>query len=266
MSDTDPYPDHPSSRTDDSKTKFLWIGFPVILIIWVVYYGVQSPSDKDSSFDRLNTLFSGLAFWGVVYAILLQKAELALQRRELSLTRSEIHGQKLQLQAQNLTLTRQRFENTFFSLLDLFSGMVNSMEISVEGGRSVKGRDCFSRFSYEFDGAYVRARQRYSGGDFRNECKEAFGTFYDSRQPNVDHYFRILYNIIKFVDTSEVEDKSVYIKFLRVQLSSNELKLIFYNCLGDMGSTKFKTLILKHELLDNLRKEILIDQDHLSLL
>jgi len=144
--------------------------------------------------------------------------------------------------------------------------MVNSMEVTVEMGKHVMGRDCFSRFSYEFDQTFQRVRRKYSGGDFRNECKEAFSTFYDSRQSNVDHYFRTLYHIVRFVDSSEVEDKSVYINFLKAQLSSLELKLLFYNCLGEMGSTKFKTLIQKHGLLDNLRKEILIDHDHLKLL
>ena len=42
------------------------------------------------SFGMTNALFSGLAFAGVVYAILLQRQELALQREELQLTRQEL--------------------------------------------------------------------------------------------------------------------------------------------------------------------------------
>ena len=41
-------------------------------------------------FGAVNTLFSGLALAGVVYAILLQRRELALQREELSMTRGEL--------------------------------------------------------------------------------------------------------------------------------------------------------------------------------
>jgi hypothetical protein len=41
-------------------------------------------------FGAVNTLFSGLALAGVVYAILLQRRELALQREELSMTREEV--------------------------------------------------------------------------------------------------------------------------------------------------------------------------------
>ncbi|ENK1257723.1 hypothetical protein AB2066_004338 [Vibrio vulnificus] len=41
-------------------------------------------------FGAVNALFSGFAFLGVIYAILLQRTELALQRDELSLTRGEL--------------------------------------------------------------------------------------------------------------------------------------------------------------------------------
>lgn len=41
-------------------------------------------------FGAVNALFSGFAFIGVIYAILLQRTELALQRDELSMTRAEL--------------------------------------------------------------------------------------------------------------------------------------------------------------------------------
>lgn len=41
-------------------------------------------------FGAVNTLFSGLAFAGVIYAIVLQQRELKLQREELELTRNEL--------------------------------------------------------------------------------------------------------------------------------------------------------------------------------
>ncbi len=41
-------------------------------------------------FGAANTLFSGLAFAGLIYAILLQREDLALQRTELELTRQEL--------------------------------------------------------------------------------------------------------------------------------------------------------------------------------
>ncbi len=52
------------------------------------------PSDARGTFGDMfgavNALFSGLAFLGVVYAILLQRQELILQRQELAATRQEL--------------------------------------------------------------------------------------------------------------------------------------------------------------------------------
>jgi hypothetical protein len=41
-------------------------------------------------FGAANALFSGLAFAGLIYTVLLQREELALQRKELELTRKEL--------------------------------------------------------------------------------------------------------------------------------------------------------------------------------
>lgn len=271
MSDTDPYPDQPDSKTDDWKTKFLWLGFPVIFIIWLVYYYVQSPPDKDLSFDRLNTLFSGLAFWGVVFAILLQKSELALQRNELKLTRREVRGQKEQLEAQNITLKQQRFENTFFSLLNLFNSIVNSIEINRsrmigEAPETLaRGRECFERFSQEFAHKYSTQRKEHSDWGERTLCVTAYEEFVGLRQTLVGHYFRTLYNIVKFIAGSEVENKQTYINILRAQLSSPELTLLFYNCISKYGSEKFKKLVEKFGLLENMDFSKLLDLKHREL-
>lgn len=41
-------------------------------------------------FGGINALFTGLAFLGVIFTVLLQKEELRLQRKELELTRKEL--------------------------------------------------------------------------------------------------------------------------------------------------------------------------------
>jgi len=66
---------------------FLWI-LCFILILFIV------PKLSDSglfgdSFGVLNTLFSGLAFVGVIIAIFMQKEELSLQREEVKMQRIE---------------------------------------------------------------------------------------------------------------------------------------------------------------------------------
>lgn len=65
-------------------------------------------------FGSVNALFSGLAFAGVIIAILLQREELSLQREELTLTRNELarsaEAQNESQKALNKTLYAQSFK------------------------------------------------------------------------------------------------------------------------------------------------------------
>ena len=58
--------------------------------------------------------------------------------------------------------------------------------------------------------------------------------------------------------------KKFYTNFVRAQLSSSELGLLFYNCLGGYGNEKFKPLVEKYALLKNMpkRDDFLIEPRH----
>ena len=88
------------------------------------------------SFGAVTALVSALAFAGMIVAYWLQHQELRLQRHELRDSRDEMRRQTTQFKTQNDNLERQRFENTFFNMLDLHKQ--NLQEIVVQG---IKGRD-----------------------------------------------------------------------------------------------------------------------------
>lgn len=71
------------------------------------------------SFGMTNALFSGLAFAGVIYAILLQRQELALQRQELQLTREEL-SKSASAQTQSAETQRQLAQLNAYSALLTF--------------------------------------------------------------------------------------------------------------------------------------------------
>lgn len=88
------------------------------------------------SFGAVNALVSALAFAGMIVAFVLQRYELRLQRKELRDSRGEMRRQTKQFKIQNDNLELQRFENTFFHMLELHKE--NLKEIVVQG---IKGRD-----------------------------------------------------------------------------------------------------------------------------
>jgi uncharacterized membrane protein YciS (DUF1049 family) len=71
----------------------LWIGY-------AFFPSWQERGQFGDLFGSVNALFSGLAFAGLIYAILLQRQELSLQRAELKLQREEMAASRAELAAQ----------------------------------------------------------------------------------------------------------------------------------------------------------------------
>ena len=263
------------SNNHEDDTEKVGPFYPLLVVLLVLgawgltWYLLKDMSDRGTfgdMFGAVNALFSGLAFVGVVFAIILQSKELKLQRRELKFTREELKGQKLQLEAQNVTLRRQNFENTFFELLRLQNEITSSIDLVDENNKITKGRDCFHVFYRRLGKLWGRNLEQFRGGTELERINKTYHTFYEEHQGEFGHYFRSLYNIVKFVDNSSVEDKRLYTNLVRAQLSSFELALLFYNSLSNLGRDKFKPLIERYALLKSVpRKHLLNSPDHLPL-
>ena len=227
--------------------------------------GPEDRGQFGDMFGAVNALFSGLAFAGVIWAIILQKQELELQRKELEATRAELEGQRKQLEAQDRTLQKQNFESSFFQLLSFHNEIVNSLKTQSWKGDDVEGRICFYFFLEELRLIYNPYPKTSSQID---DIKGIYEQFLGRYQSSIGHYFRYLYNTIKFVDRHEFikkfKDKKAYTNLIRAQLSSNELGLLFYNCLSDQGA-KFKDLVEKYALLEGMDFRKLFDEKHRSL-
>jgi hypothetical protein len=265
----------------DPKKSAADLGLPVLLAVLVVvvwalsgvliyYYAGAGRGIFGDMFGAANALFSGLAFAGVLYAILLQRADLKLQRNEHELSRAEMAAQREQLIAQNETLRLQSFENTFFQLLRLHNDIVNSIDLVRVGTGVVtaKGRDCFRVFYSHFRKKWEDDDEEVEAGDalaHLQKIKRSYRRFYPSIEPESGHYFLSLYNMVKFVDGSEVENKKRYTNLIRAQLSSFELLMLFYGCLGEQSGEKFKVLVERYALLKMLRREELLDPSHSGL-
>jgi len=272
------------NKTDNNGTSYtlLVVFFVVVVLLYFgswyyidnLYNCPERQGQFGDKFGAVNALFSGLAFAGLIFTIILQKKELALQREELTQTREELKGQKEQLEEQNKTLKIQRFENTFFQMLNQFQEIVNNISYSyidiTEERHTVKGREAFYD-SYEVaihktklqDWNPVHINHRYVG---MRDIIKSLGDegYYESFTPTYfDHYFRFLYRILKFVETSplvtDFEEEYEYTCILRAMLSRYELVWLYYNGLS-YGKDKLKPLIERYAMLNNLRDDLLADK------
>jgi len=211
-----------------------------------------------------------VAFLGQKQQILNQQIEIMYSQLELKHTRIEITEQKEEMKTQNKTLIQQRFDNTFFQLINSFNSIITSLQTTEShetGHDTFKGRHCFFQFHKYLIGkvGYLEDKtlKRYVLKPVDLEfITQLYEKFYEKERSNLSHYFRTLYQIIKLVDTSEIENKYQYTSIVRAQLSSYEQILLFYNCLHENGNKSFKPLIEKYALFKNIDPELLINFEH----
>jgi hypothetical protein len=237
------------------KNEKIFIGMIVLIIVVLVgaYYLIPYLA-KDGlpaslglfgdQFGAVNALFSGLAFAGLIYTILLQKEELKAQREELTLTRQEIEGQKLELKAQNETLALQRFENSFFQLLGYYT--------------HAKEKNFYSESYSGFKNKYNQNSGNNQGAEerYRDEFKSA-----NNRYGSFSSYFVILRELVDYVDgitTIDDTQKKFYIDIICASLSDHELWLLFYSILYDPRLSALKESVEKYSMFENLKTDGLI--------
>lgn len=277
-----------TNKEEIKSRLWIWIVVAIIGVLaawglswWLINKNIDCSTERGTfgdMFGAVNALFSGLAFAGLIVTLLYQKEELKLQREELRETRNELNAQKLEFQEQNKTMKRQRFENTFFNMLSLQQEIIANLSYEYYASPNIRPHNIPEEIFYKgapkgqlhgretFEGIYKHAIIEYNG------ARHADGIIKILKQngyiaypvisvtTRFDHYFRHLYHIYKFVDTSDLIEDSKrydYACIIRSQLSDYELVMMFYNCLTANGRDKFKPLIEKYAVFNNLRLELL---------
>lgn len=264
----------------DNISKYTFLILFLILSIWFINYITLkdlSPTERGTfgdMFGTTNSLFSGLALAGIMISILLQRAEIKIQTEELKETRQEFR-------TQNQTLKIQRFENTFFNMINQYHTIVNSTEEYYYKPREnnhspgqepekviINGRDAFV---YQYNKLLTELKKD------EDNYNEIYKTHYNLFINDLGHFFRYIYRIIKIVDEADFSYgnnnneneihklKYMYVSILRSQISDYELAWIFYNGIYKKNNDKFKILIEKYSFLKNLQSELTAFDSHKKL-
>ena len=264
-----------TNKNIEGKPNYLIITiFAVIIVLsmWLInYYQLKDLADTDRGtfgdmFGSVNAIYSGLAFAGIIITIYIQSYELRLQRKELELTREEMQLTREEFSSQNDTMRIQRFENTFFQMLNLFHSIVDTIEVREDRQTLLNGRKAFNYFNSIFSNKLhwrcnkedFRKKHNIRNGDEPNNYAEkddlikVYNDIYEEYNDILGHYFRTFYHIIKLIDTTNDIDKKFYISIARSQISNSEQVILFYNCLHSNGEDKFKPLVEKYSLFNNI--------------
>lgn len=117
----------------EKENKLMIIVAIMISFLWcltwlLVFLKPEERGTIGDMFGVVNALFSGFAFLGVIYAILLQRTELTLQREELSLTRGELEKSANAQEKSEEALRMQAEAMAKTSTLNTLTASLSSLE------------------------------------------------------------------------------------------------------------------------------------------
>lgn len=221
------------------------------------------------SFGLINSLFSGLALAGAVYAVLLQSKalnvqsdELKLQKQELIDTRAVLKSQQQEFAEQNKTLSVQRFENTFFQMINLHNQIIDGLETpykmnsisKVRATKSYKKREVFKML---FDGLDINGFvEKYNGKDkFLSEANSANDMIGDSFYDILSPYYNNLHQMMLLVENAELTEnqKRQYFEIIKAQLSTYEIRFLFFFSVSSYAD-RFLFYINKYSFFEDIEK------------
>jgi hypothetical protein len=219
--------------TPNFFAQYGWI-FLCVFIAWVSCWWLVTMFIKGSTentawvqrgqfgdlFGSVNALFSGLAFAGIIITIFLQKEELALQRKELRDTRKVF-------KTQTITMKRQRFESTFFSMLSLHFGFIQSLKYN----DNIRGADTLSELTENFKIA-VRDITEYKDHHYLTYMNR-YSTFHSLLYPMTSQYLQSLIALHRIIQQYSTDEKirTRYYGILKSYISLPERKFLFYHVL-----------------------------------
>ena len=196
-----------------NKKNTKWVLFILVLIVFSIlllnYFLLYNKEDRGTFGDMYgpsNAFFSGLAFIGVIYTILLQKEDLNKTKEELK---------------------RHQFESNLNNSINAHLKIVEQLNLKVDKDNYVKGREVFREI-------------------YESKSKNAQSLILLTEEDDLDHYFNNIYRILKTISRFDgiKEDagkkKYQYSNLLRSVLSTYELKCILSWSVQEKGSSLLK--------------------------
>lgn len=298
--------------TEKNSKILLWIGVIIFIagigvFIWDESFNLTNDfnTDKISGFgDFIGGIIGSL--WSLAGVILFyvalteQRIDIKINRdalnaqvkalnqqiKEFELQRTELGETRKVFVEQGETLRVQRFENTFFQLVNLHHEIIDKLNFDrknqYSGSIEIEKRGVISNAVIDLNGRIVLKNVIDKADGFgglirepnlptnKNEAEErlcdAYKEFYfDDYKQLLSHYYRNIYHIFKFIFTTTLimdDKKQFYASIVRAQLSSDELLLIAYNSImPNLGYPNFLFLIEKFDIMQNFDFDLIFDYE-----
>jgi hypothetical protein len=231
---------HPAMNFETKVRNWVIATAAVVVVLWLVtplvllrYY--NSSTDRGTFGDMYGvatSLFTGFTIIGLIYTILLQQEDIRIARaafekqiEELELNRKNVELNTKELKANRDQIRWQRFDNTFFNLIELHLHIVRELQKEfISFYTNYIHQETFKGLSM-----YHMLRNRY------NENRETGANGPTSicrlADEQFGQYLRNFEFIIDYIDTGKdlPENRARYFRIYFAQLSIYERRFLFYH-------------------------------------
>jgi len=263
---------------DNNRGAFItWILVASLLVSAIPpLVGLYLVKKKDVPFDKLGPFgdfFAGstvpvltlVGSIGVIITLRMQRQQLEMQRQELQHSLEEMRETRNEIKEQGRTMALQRFESTFFNMLNLHNDIVKSLSLR-DDEKTITGRETFMVLFNRFDTNYKFqvVKEEVRNKPYIEQLQHVYDIVYKNLEHRFGHYYGNLDRVLNIIDRANLtqEEKNDYIGILRAQLTSFEVTLLLYYGLSNHGQSLLQ-LMQKYDFLGEIEAGQLIapDQD-----
>lgn len=260
-----------------NRSKVFAVGFiltiPATYFVWFYIFqgfGFSTDSSMWGTFGDfvggiLNPVIALLAFYWLTQSVLIQKTELKETKDALV--------------ASSVTQEKNRFESSFYSLLEQFNIVLNSLQLDTPGIRDTMKQ-----------GAIKRAHRSILNNEGITDARQAKQKLNDKFNSELGHLFRILYQLLKLIaikchegDDEKINiqnfssqllinvpvsnDEKFYSNIVRSFLDFRVTQLLAVNCYCDSDEDsyyKYRLLIERYSFLEHMPLDGKVEQSLFS--
>ncbi|TDR31365.1 putative phage abortive infection protein [Hydromonas duriensis] len=219
--------------------------------------------EERSDFGTVGDFFGGLlgptfSFLGLIMLLV----TLWQNQVELRMTRDELSGSKEALQAQANAADKQRFENTFFALLEQHNVLLNLILTErLTYGSDSRPKTEVSIVNELFEKIFGEQTLSHGHGNELYSLQKAKEALLKS-DPKINQYFRVLFQLLKFVKRLDVDgagyatpDEKLYTNIVRSFLTRELYFLLALNAsiLSENDIyVSYHNLIVRYQFLEHM--------------
>ena len=219
-------------------SKIVKIASLFVVILWITnwvlvkfFFANDDQGRFGDMFGATTSLFSGFTIIGLIYTIILQRKDIRIaraalkeQKKDLKLNRDELELTRKEFQQQNTTLKRQRFEGTFFHLIDLYNRSVDRLNL---GNQKISGRHYLIDYYQSIQTTLLSIGKKVQAA-----TSPVYLENYVTFKPVLDPYFSDVVMILAFIINSKEipsDEMSNYVRIFQAQLSYQDKVILYYH-------------------------------------